>query len=402
MVYRIAQGFGFASVALTLVACLPPSTRSAPRAIAPSDGPRGSIYVESFGGAFTRQIQPRFRLDRSAYVLVGHLGGDGEIRVLYPETPQKSGWVSGNKTIRLKPQSAIYDVSPHLYSFASAPHRSFGAQMDSYDGLGHGYVFLITSRYPIDYEAIMGARGYEELGVDNYDSNRDPRYAVRSLADDLTTGPYSLKFARNQHRSLFAEMTGCSSSWGLFGYGGAFGYSPWDMGYAFFSYPGFSLFNGFAFAHRGIHSCRGGFYASNRSFRTYVGTTVTVPIPGTPSTPVTPVLQRPTRRTFENPERTRVIAGRSAIERRTNPTRTTSESFGGRAIRPTMGANDRWREYERTRPTSNEIHRPPERSSRPMDTPRMRTPPTTTTTTTTVTTSAPSGGTKAERPRPNQ
>jgi hypothetical protein len=407
MASRLTKGFAFAAIAAALSACAPPSSAPrAPRPITPQDGPRGTVSVEVFGGAFARQIQPRFRLDRAGYVLVGHLGGDGQIRVLYPETPSKSGWVSGNKTIRLKPHAAVWDVSPNLYSFATAPYRSFSAQMDSYDGRGHGFVFLITSRSPIDYEALRGASGYDDLAVEDYEDNRDPRYAVRTFADELTTGPYSLKFARNPHGGLYANATGCPSNWGLYSYGRV-AYSPWmDLGYSYFSYPGASLLNSVAWASMyGLRSCRGShYYASERGFRTYVAT---IPVTGTPTGPLTPRLQRPTRRTLEQGQRTRILTGRSPIDRtidRTGETLSHRRPMGGGDGIGRFGSRERTferperaREVEVSRPTSTEVHRGRETASRPTETPRMTTPSTPPQTTTST-----GGETKAERPRPNQ
>ena len=411
MASRLAKGFALAAITAALSACAPPSTAPrAPRPVTPQDGPNGTVSVEVFGGVFARQIQPRFRLDRAGYVLVGHLGGDGQIRVLYPETPAKSGWVSANKTIRLKAHAAVWDVSPNLYSFATAPYRSYSAQMDSYDGRGHGFVFLITSRYPIDYEALAGAGGYDDLAVEDYDDTRDPRYAVRSFADDLTTGPYTLKFARNPHGSLYANATGCPSNWGLFSYGRSV-YSPWmDVGYTYFSYPGASLLNSMAWASMyGLRSCRGSrYYAAERGFRTYVAT---IPVPGTPSTPITPQLQRPTRRTLEHGQRTRILTGRSPIDRtidRTGESLSHRRPLGGGdgvgrfgSRERTIERPERAREVEVSRPTSTEISRGRENASRPTETPRLTTPSAPTPTTTTTTTST-GGETRAERPRPHQ
>src|SRR5690242_8774974 len=107
MASRVAMGLVFVAM---LTACLPPAASPPPpaRPVTPQDGPRGSISVDFQGGAYTRQLRPRFRLDRGGYVLVGHLGGDGQIRILYPETPKQSGWVSAGKMILLKPYTAAY------------------------------------------------------------------------------------------------------------------------------------------------------------------------------------------------------------------------------------------------------------------------------------------------------
>jgi hypothetical protein len=400
---RLALGLSLAAGVATLLACVPSNPpQTPPRPVKPEDGPKGSIVVDYHGGEFTRQLQARFRLDRAGYVLVGHLGGDGHIRVLYPETPRSSGWVSGGKTVLLKPRAAMYDVSPHLFSFASTPWRSLSAQMDSYDGLGHGYVFMITSRFPIDYGAIRDRDGFEQLEIVDYDRSSDPRYAVRNLADDLVTGPYTLKFARDASGGAFARANACPRRWGLLGYS-RFDYSPWlDLGYSYFTYPGISLLNGMAFARLyGLQQCRGSYYASGRF---HGPTTLIIPVTGTPQQPLTPRLQRPTRRTLEDQERTAIISGRSALDRRG----TLSTRGGGgvksqaRAIRPTLNRPDWSGEIDRSRPTSTAAYQP-ERAARPMDTPRMSTPsthrPPTPTTTTAITPSS-GGETRTERPRP--
>ena len=390
------------AVAVTLCACVPPITTQSRRPVTPEEGPKGTVRVDFHGGAFTRQIQPRFRLDESGYVLVGHLGGDGRISVLYPKTPSGTGWVAAGKTIYLGSHSAINDAAPRLFSFASTPWRSFAAQMDSYDGLGHGYVFMITSRSPIDYDA-ADASGFDALELTDYEDAWDPRLSIRSLADDLVSGPYSLKFAGNRSGSLYARATGCPQRWGLMTYG-RYDYVPWmDVGYSYFTYPGISLMNGFAFARDyGMRSCRGRYYAyAPQYYRTYVTTTIPT---STPSGPLTPRLQRPERRTLTDPDRTAIVGGRSALDRgNTTFTRRTS---GGRS-RP---AEESWRRSDATRPrrefierpergsTATESSRPPERASRPMDTPRV-TPPSPPPTTTTSSSSS-GGETKAERPRP--
>jgi hypothetical protein len=396
---RIVIGF-VAAAALT--GCLPPIAATPPRPLKPMDGPRASVYVDYFGGMYTRQIQTRFRVERGAYVVVGHLGGDGEIRILYPETPRATGWVAGGRTVSLKPRAAIYDMSPHLYSFASAPYRTLSSAYDSYDGLGHGYVFIIASRSPIDHQALAMGKGYESVTVNDYDTSSDLRYAVRQFADEITIGPYTLQYAKNPGSSLYAQMTGCPSSWGLFSYRqSAFGMMDF-ISASFFPYPGSSLMSAFAFARNGMgRYCRGTYYAGyadrNYGYRT---STVYVPVAPAPRMPITPELQRPTRRTIQDPERRPLLSGHSSIERGTTRTRT-SESTPWRPSvnRPNYpGSSSGYTERARSSSQSSgsgEIYRP----TRPTDTPRMTTPlppPTTITTTS----SSSEGGTRAARPNP--
>jgi hypothetical protein len=324
--------------------------------------------------------------------------------------------------VSLKPYAALYDMTPHLYSFAAAPYRTMGAQMDSYDGLGHGYVFMIASRYPIDYYALVEARAFEQLEIEDYERTSDPRYAIRAFADDIATGAYTLKFASSNRPNLYAQLTGCPSSWGFASY--RLSGSWMDFGYSYFPFPGSSLFNGFALANfYGYHSygggfssrsCRGAYYADMPVLRTFVATTVPG-VPGTPPGPVTPRLQRPDRRSLTNPERTAIIGGRSSIER--GSVTSTRRAFDGSGSNFGSGG---WRSGSRamdaTRGRSDYIDRPGhgsratssgggqrfERASRPVDTPRLTTPsaPPTPPPTTTTSTSSSSGETRAERPRP--
>jgi hypothetical protein len=401
MIARITMGFA----AGALITGCQPRTAPEPRPLKPEGGPKGSVHVNYTGGTFTRRIQTRFRVESGSYVLVGHLGGDGQLRVLYPETPKSTGWVSGNKTVSLKPYAAVYDGSPHLFSFATASYRSVGARMDSYDGLGHGYVFMIASRHPIDFAALMDASGFEDLGIEDYERDRDPRYAVRSFADDIATGPYTLKFASSLGASPL-DRAGCQTPWGFMGYRTA-GLWWQDLGYSYFAYPGWSLLSGFALANfygYGQQWCHGSHYAiSTGIYRTRVVATVPTT---TPAGPLTPRLQRPERRTLTDHERTTIV-GRSSVGR--GSATSARRAYDGRRSRP----GDDWRPADRTSEpkrssrenvgrsghgsTPSRGQRPAERATRPQETQRTTTPASPSSTTG----SAPSGGEKTtERPIP--
>ena len=405
MIARITIGF---AAAVLLSACQP-RTAPEPRPLKPEAGPRGSIHVSYTGGAFTRRIQTRFRVESGSYVLVGHLGGDGQVRVLYPETPGASGWVSGNKPISLKIRSAMFDPAPHLFSFALAPYRSLGARMDSYDGRGHGYVFMIASKFPIDFEAMMDAGGFEVLEIEDYERDEDPRYAVRSFADDIATGPYTLKFASSlgSDPHYYRYAGGCTSPWSLAGYG--YDARMWDLGYSYFAYPGSSLMSGLALANfygYGQPSCRPSHFAISAPLhRTSV--VATVP-PTPPSAPLTPRLQRPRRGTLANPEQP-ATAGRSSVGR--GASMSARRAHDGRRFR----SGDDWRPADRAsgparrdrgnigrsgQGSTPQGHRAAERVTRRQETHRAPTPSASSSTTTGAT---PSGGERTtERPVPRR
>lgn len=401
MTSRLAFGFAIATM---LGACVPPTTGGpAPRPLKPQDGPRATIHVDHSGGAFLGHIRTRFRLDRSGYAMVGHLGGDGQIRVLYPQTPYSSGWVAEGKTISLKPVNAMYDLAPYLFSFARPPYRTSAAMYDSYDGRGHGYVFIITSRYPIYLGAVAADRAFETLHVQEYDRESDPRVAIRELADDLTTGPYSLTYATNDGPlSRYSLASTCAYGWALSSYDPYFG--PWSFGFSFFDYPGNSIVNGLAFAHYyGFgRSCGGSHYVDNAlSFRRY--STIYNPVrpAAAPRSDTTPDLERPKRRSLENPDRGRgpLMSGFGSFGRRTgfDLERGSRRPVGGRPQSP-VRARDRGLDV--TGRANTDIHRPG-RGSRPVETPRSATP----STATPVQPPAPTAHgdqVKAERPKPPQ
>ena len=93
---------GFFGVSLALLAlggCATQQGSQAPIPLKPEDGPKGSIRVGYMGGLIHRTLTAYFRTDKNAYVLVGHLGGDGLIRVLYPSDPRDPGFVAAHTAV---------------------------------------------------------------------------------------------------------------------------------------------------------------------------------------------------------------------------------------------------------------------------------------------------------------
>jgi len=133
-------------IAYGLVACVAvgcasqqPSTPPTPQ----PEGPKAFVHASYQGGIVNRQTEAVFKVDEPAYVMVAHLGGDGRITVLYPEDSRESGRVQAGKWFRTDMVAAYYDAAPQLYSFTTTTFRNYGAQLDSYDGRGYGYIFLV-------------------------------------------------------------------------------------------------------------------------------------------------------------------------------------------------------------------------------------------------------------------
>lgn len=164
--------------------------------LAPQQGPKASIYATYTGGLFDRNVHAWFKVDRPAYVMVAHLSGEGVIRVLYPESP-KHDWITpANTSLRTPGFIAPYDGVPGFFLLASVPVRTPSARLNSYDGLGHAFIFVIASDVPLRFDEVSDGILWDEMEVPRYLRTHDPRLAVREYADMVTGGaPYTLRFA---------------------------------------------------------------------------------------------------------------------------------------------------------------------------------------------------------------
>lgn len=186
-------------------ACAPVSSTSR-SAIAPQLGPKASIYASYTGGLFDRSVHAWFRVEREAYVMVAHLSGEGVIRVVYPGSPRDSARIAARQSFRTSSFFAPYDAVPSLYSFVAAPIRNPSALISSYDGRGHGYIFLIASDTPLHFDEVSESGLWDEIDVVNYHRFHDPRLFVRDFADMVTAGePYTLRFAQSYSTTSFTS-----------------------------------------------------------------------------------------------------------------------------------------------------------------------------------------------------
>ena len=117
--------------------------------------------------------------------MVAHLGGDGRIEVLYPTDARETGYVPAGKWFRTPAFSAYYDAVPQLYSFAMTPYRSVGARLDSYDGRGNGFIFVIASRNPLRFDRVSQSGLWDDYEVSSYRSTYDARTSIRQFADEI-------------------------------------------------------------------------------------------------------------------------------------------------------------------------------------------------------------------------
>ena len=194
---------------LALAACAPRQADIAARPLIPRNGPDASVRVDYEGGVLRRRIEAVFTVERPSYVMVGHLGGDGIIRVLFPEDPRESGWIRGGRHYRTAPAAGDYDAAPGLWFMRQTFRRTAGARHDSYDGNGHGYVFVIASDTPLRFDRISDASLWDEFELQGYETALDPRSLVRTYADRVSPGGrYTLSYATRN--SSFASSNDAS------------------------------------------------------------------------------------------------------------------------------------------------------------------------------------------------
>ena len=305
---------------------------AAAQQIADARGPDIAINAsyETFGGM--RRVQSWFRADQDAYVVIGHLGEDGVVRIVFPQ-PGDDGFVRGGHTYYLP---RIFAGFLDSYRSRFAVNRGYvglsPARRESYDG-GMGYLFAIASWRPMQTADMQDAGGWAtwELSDDEY--FRDPRPAIHELASLLAgenREAYTVKFARYFGTASYAMLASFNLGYNAFWpYSSSFaaswcsGYEP--LGY-FFGMPYFPwarsalLYSGLGYGYDAGQNC----YRS--TFGTPIYQTATQPfLPTTPT--AKPVWSAPT-----NP----------AVKR---PPETNGEALQSRIAAPTKSAGDVTAQY---------------------------------------------------------
>jgi hypothetical protein len=316
-------------------ACAPRATSVAPRPIKPEDGPKASIHASYSGGLTYRTVNASFHVEQNAYVVVAHLAGDGVIRIVHPQTPQESGRVWTGKRVSVRPIMSRFDGAPSLLSLGRAPFRTTSAMMDSYDGGGHGFVFLVATRYPMNFDAVSDGYEWDEFALTDYLTGSDPRVAIRTFADRMTGGGgYTLRFATSMSTLSFVSYAAMADDCALLsslGYGyasgfwGSWGFAPLRLmnRSPFYYYPGSRNACYPSYSYAGASYLYGRRYYDENRWNTLALGPRRPPVGGpTTPTPVTPTLTRPTYRAPD--DFTRHGIARVAVERPTATTRASS------------------------------------------------------------------------------
>lgn len=286
------------------------------QAIADRRGPRIAINAQSepFGGD-SRRVQGWFHADEDAYVVVGHLGADGVVRIVFPGVGD-DGFVRGGHTYYL-PRVFAGFTSEYRTRFAMSRYKStfMPARWQSYDG-GVGYMFAIASWRPLHLDEVRDASGWDAWELTDDEYIHDPRPAIYELASLLAgenREQYTVKFARYMGTSSFMQLAsanlGFNARWpygSVFGAGWCAGYEP--LGYMFGAvyFPWVrsgSLYSGYS---GGINYAYDNFNNCYRAVYTPVARVAMTPPPPPPTPavrqPSVPAPRTPTVRRPENPQ----------------------------------------------------------------------------------------------------
>ncbi|HET9455378.1 MAG TPA: hypothetical protein VFO66_13925 [Gemmatimonadaceae bacterium] len=324
---------------VALAACAQRPAETTPQPLIPKNGPEANVRVEYEGGIFNRRLQALFSVKRPAYVMVAHLGGDGVIRVLFPEDARESGWVEGGKLFRTDVTTGDYDAAPGYWFMRPAFFRSMGARTDSYDGNGHGFVFMIASATPLRFDRVSEFGLWNEVELRSYATTSDPRGLIRNYAYLLApNGKFTLDYASSY--SSWASYSYANARMDCAMLSGTFGYSPWYFSpYSFGYFPSFGYMGYHGF---GRSRCGDDYYFDRYrrlALANWNGAPVTPvttspsPAPETPVANPKPIDPRSGRRDPLRPSRdggTRTLTYTTPSGRRFDPDRRTTTSGGER------------------------------------------------------------------------
>jgi hypothetical protein len=275
------------------------------QALADAEGPRVDVRAVLTDVSASRRMRAAFRVEDDAYVLIGHVDPDGNVRIVFPNDPHDDGFVKGQKSYETGEFFAGFS-DQYRYRYQNTRYRGF--RPDSYDG-GFGYVFIVASWRPMHFEKFSGENGWDSFEMSDVAYMADPRPAIYELASLLAgenRESYTVKFARYYNTQNVSPFASSYSGYNAFGYGFCPGAQPFGFASTPFSltYYNPAITYGYDFTYRGtqyLYSAAGDCYYSAPA---YYGNGYTLggrPVPGTPTTPGTP--SRPRVMTAEDSHR---------------------------------------------------------------------------------------------------
>lgn len=158
-----------------------------PVAAQSSAAPAGPVV--NVGGWFGNQAGNRrlaitFTPVTTVYAIVGHLGADGVIRIVFPATPADSDRFEGGRTVVVPPFEAgfesEYAADRRLPVYQE---RVTQARITSYDGQV-AYLFVIASHHPLRLGAAADDGAWANWNLTDVDL-LDPQPTIKALAASL-------------------------------------------------------------------------------------------------------------------------------------------------------------------------------------------------------------------------
>jgi hypothetical protein len=238
------------------------------QAVADRQGPAASIRTEVSNAADSRRIRAVFHLDDDAYVVVGQIGADGVLRIVFPVDPGDDGFVKGNKSYQTNEVFAGFNDEFRYRARQTGFFRDVSSANDSYDG-GLGYVFIVASWRPMRFDQFSTDGKWDSFEIADQTYMRDPRPAINELASLLAgenREAYTVQYARSYTTLALADASsGAFSSGYCSGYEplgfasspfGAFGYNGVGIGYnPFLSYGSNFYYRGQEYYYSSFGNC---------------------------------------------------------------------------------------------------------------------------------------------------
>lgn len=195
---------GIASAALLLAATVSSIShaQSEPRVYTPqversarnNDVPEVRVWLEDRSFRYGDVIRPNVAADPDAYLTVFRVSTDGEIKVLYPQYPDRQEAYNGSRFVN--------DRLPVTGDPA----------FELREGTGNGFVFAIASYYRFNYSYYASKGRWSIARLASASRFGSPFQMVRSFVEEITDGSssYSMDYVMydvnaNQYRSRYAS-----------------------------------------------------------------------------------------------------------------------------------------------------------------------------------------------------
>jgi hypothetical protein len=146
-------------------------------------GPGVRIQARVIATSNARMIQPVVTLSDSAYLVVGDIGDDGTLRIIYPSRPGEPNLVRRDERFeapRFQPR-VVLPFMPTAFSLTrTAP----------------GYTFAIASSLPLDLTKLAEGDRWSVFDIYHSEFMMDPRPAITDLVSAISpdVGQISISF----------------------------------------------------------------------------------------------------------------------------------------------------------------------------------------------------------------